>query len=131
MKKAETYAVSSGKRHLYALAPSHYVDDTGKKNLIVVKAVWFHANKAGNIAVSEGLFYEREEDFTDLSWDSIMQGMVSPAYPIYTWDGTSMKTYMNTRLKTLAQERLTKILDNYPEIPQGYKGWYDMEIEEF
>lgn len=140
MKHIEEYKDRVKGKLVYALADNYYFDTTGKKTLVCLPAIWFELNKQKKLTVREGVLYEAYGTFDEaktadmdtpdnLTWDIVANGMYHPVYPTFTWDGETMESYMNDAAKERAKKRLGKILDSYPNIPEGYKGWYDMGLE--
>lgn len=96
-----------------------------------VKAVWFKKSQ-GEIAVCTGTLSaygkpgRRLHDETDFiaNFDAGRYG----GNTMYKWNGTEMWGYQNNFVKLVeAHGMLAPILEEFPNIPTGYTGWYSIK----
>lgn len=91
-----------------------------------VDAIWFKKTR-GEIAVCSGTL-SNHDTFTK---DDFIAGFKYGRYggnTQYKWNGFEMWSHDNNFLDMIeAHKFLDPILENYPDIPVGYEGWYSIK----
>lgn len=97
-------------------------------NNAIVDAIWFKKTK-GEVAVCSGTL----SNYDTLNKDDFIAGFKYGRYggaTRYKWNGTEMWSHDNNFLDMIkAHEKLDPILENFPNIPHGYQGWYCIKEE--